>query len=65
MNITLASENPDDILFENSISDNQVYFKGRCDEVECNDDSDCGTSGLTGNPVCSGNKVQQDFITYK
>jgi hypothetical protein len=35
-----------------------------CQNVQCSLDSDCGTSGWTGNPYCSGDDVYQTYRTY-
>ncbi len=38
---------------------------GQCVDIACEQDSDCGTDGWTGNPYCSGGDVWQSWRTYE
>ena len=43
---------------------NQVCQEGRCLYIACRFNSDCGTSGSTGNYFCQSGNVYQNYKTY-
>ncbi len=47
-------------------SANQICQSGACvdQNITCNSNSDCGTSGYTGSPFCQGSSVYQNYKTY-
>jgi len=42
----------------------EACVDGACQSIDCYNDEDCGTSGLTGDPFCTGDDVYQDYETH-
>ena len=52
-------------FYEECTQDQKCNANGYCedDPITCYTNSDCGYTGYTGSPVCSGNNVEQEFVT--
>jgi len=52
------------VAIDNNTANNNARREIYVNAIDCYQDSDCGTDGLTGNRYCIGNNVTEDFIEF-